>query len=136
MPTNAALTRPTDWWEDDWSAELNRHDVRYNVLAQDEPFFSLRTAAMKGPAGTAWVAVQQILAAADDQLSTKIQELLTSLQLPPSKFGVLWTALDRVRKVRATRRGSPAIAGRGQTAPSPRLALCFRLRAGRGSGGP
>ncbi len=88
------------WWEKDWNDALERHDVRFNVLAEEEPFFSLRTAAMRGTAGHAWVSVREVLNADDDRLSEIVTALLQDLGLPSAKFGHLWTRLDSVRKIR------------------------------------
>jgi hypothetical protein len=96
------LGRRPYWWEGDWNKTLDRHDVRFNVLTTEEPFFSLRTAAMKGAAATKWVSVREVLSADDDELSALIQNLLVDLDLPGGKFGTLWTRLDSVRKVRDT----------------------------------
>lgn len=96
------LGRKPYWWDDGWDEALKRNDVRFNVLAQEEPFFSLRTAAMRGDAGRAWVRVRDLLAADDEQLSGIIHQLLEALGLPTAKFGMLWTRLDSVRKVRDT----------------------------------
>lgn len=90
------------WWEKDWNETLARHDVCFNVLAETDPFFSLRTAAMKGPAGRTWVSVREVLNADDDGLSIIVSALLQDLGLPASKFGYLWTRLDSVRKIRTT----------------------------------
>lgn len=86
------------WWSEDWNDVLKRHDVRFNILAEDEPYFSLRTAAMRGDAGRRWVSVRDVLNADDEKLSALIQTLLTDLHLPSSKFGMLWTRLDAVRR--------------------------------------
>lgn len=94
------LGRKPYWWEEGWDEALRRNDVRFNVLADEEPYFSLRTAAMKGEAGRAWVPVRDVLAADDERLSEIVHELLDALDLPMAKFGTLWTRLDGVRKVR------------------------------------
>ncbi len=94
------LGRKPYWWGTDWNEQLDRHDVRFNVLAEEEPYFSLRTAAMRGESGKAWVSVRQVLAADDEELSTIVQGLLASLGLPAASFGRLWTRLDRLRNVR------------------------------------
>ncbi len=94
------LGRKPYWWEGDWNKTLGRHDVRFNVLTDEEPFFSLKTAAMKGAAATKWVSAREVLAADDDQLAEIVQGLLAGLGLPGGKFGTLWTKLDGVRKVR------------------------------------
>lgn len=88
------------WWDGEWNQMLTRHDVCFNVLAETEPFFSLRTATMKGPAGRPWVSVRDVLNADDDRLSEIVSELLKDLGLPANKFGYLWTRLDGVRRVR------------------------------------
>lgn len=93
------LGRKPYWWEGDWNKTLARHDVRFNVLTEEEPFFSLRTAAMKGAAATRWVSVREVLSAGDERLSEMVQSLLDGLELP-GKFGTLWMRLDSVRKVR------------------------------------
>jgi hypothetical protein len=94
------LGRKPYWWEGDWNKSLGRHDVRFNVMTDEEPFFSLHTAAMKGAAGIRWISVREILSADDEALSEMIQRLLGGLGLPGGKFGMLWTRLDAVRKVR------------------------------------
>lgn len=94
------LGRKPYWWEEDWNDLIKKHDIRFNVLAEDEPFFSLRTAAMKGEAEHSWVPVRNVLVADDGQLSEMVQDLVAKLGMPGSKFGMLWTRLDKVRKVR------------------------------------
>jgi len=94
------LGRKPYWWHSDWNEKLDEHDVRFDVLAEDEPYFSLRSAAMRGEAGRRWVSVRKVLAANDDQLAAMIQELLPALGLPGGKFGTLWTRLDSVRRTR------------------------------------
>jgi len=94
------LGRKPYWWEERWDEALARNDARFNVLAEEDPQFSLRTAAMKGEAGKPWVSVRDVLAANDERLSDIVHELLEALELPHSKFGMLWTRLDAVRKVR------------------------------------
>ena len=56
------------------------------------------TAAMRGDAGGPWVSARKVLWADDEALTTIVQRLLGALDLPGSKFGMLWTRLDRVRK--------------------------------------
>lgn len=92
-------TRPY-WWGEDWDDLLKRYDVRFNALSTEEPYFSLYSAAMRGPAGRAWIRVQDLLNADDDGLSGIIEALLRDLGLPGARFGLLWTRLDKVRKVR------------------------------------
>jgi hypothetical protein len=94
------LGRKPYWWSERWDEALARNDVRFNVLAEEDPFFSLRTAAMRGDAGRAWVPVRDVLAADDERLSELVHRLLGSLDLPMAKFGTLYSRLDRVRKVR------------------------------------
>jgi hypothetical protein len=94
------IGRKPYWWARDWNKLQERHDVRFNVLAEEEPFFSLRTAAMRGQAGISWISVREVLSADDDQLAEMIQDLLNQLELPGGKFGMLWTRLDAVRKIR------------------------------------
>lgn len=94
------LGRKPFWWESDWNQLLNKNDVRFNVLADEEPFFSLKTAAMKGAAGAAWLPVREILSADDEQLSTVVQDLLRTLDLPAARFGTIYSKLDRLRKIR------------------------------------
>src|SRR5918992_3093573 len=67
------LGRKPFWWESDWNQLLTKNDVRFNVLTDEEPFFSLRTAAMKGSAGLAGVSLLEIFAAADEQMSQGVQ---------------------------------------------------------------
>lgn len=94
------LGRKPFWWESDWNQLLNKNDVRFNVLADEEPFFSLKTAAMKGAAGAAWLPVRDVLTADDEQLSTVVQGLLGNLDLPAARFGTIYSKLDRLRKIR------------------------------------
>ncbi|MGH8543562.1 MAG: GmrSD restriction endonuclease domain-containing protein [Gammaproteobacteria bacterium] len=94
------LGRKPYWWGEEWNQKLARHDVRFNVLAEEEPYFSLRTAAMRGDVGNPWVSVRELLSADDETLSVIVQRLLQALAMPQSKFGMLWTRLDSVRKVR------------------------------------
>lgn len=94
------MGRKPFWWPEEWNRILNRHDVRFNVLTEEEPYFSLRSAAMRGDAAKTWVSVREILSADDEKLSELVQKLLAALNLPPSKFGMLWTRLDAVRRVR------------------------------------
>lgn len=94
------LGRKPYWWEERWDEELSRHDVRFNVLAEEEPHFSLWTAAMRGEAGKAWVPVREVLLADDERLTGIVHGLLEDLGLPMRAFGTLWTRLDAVRKVR------------------------------------
>lgn len=94
------MGRKPFWWPEEWNRILKRHDVRFNVLTEEEPYFSLRTASMRGDAGKTWVSVREILSADDEKLSAFIQKLLAALDLPQSKFGILWTRLDAVRRVR------------------------------------
>jgi hypothetical protein len=93
------LGRKPYWWEGQWNETIGRHDIRFDVLAEDEPFFSLRTAAMKGAAARRWVSVREVLDADDDQLAEAINKLLGDLELPAGKFGTLWTRLSRVRGI-------------------------------------
>jgi len=88
------------WWLQDWDELVRRNDVRFNALATEDPFFSLHTAAMRGPAGRAWLPVRDVLNADDDGLSAIVEALLRDLGLPGAKFGVLWTRLDKVRMIR------------------------------------
>lgn len=88
------------WWDEGWGDALQRHDLRFNVLAEDEPFFSLQSAAMRGPAGRPWVPVREVLTADDERLGEMVTRLLEDLGLPGSKFGMLWPRLDRVRQIR------------------------------------
>jgi hypothetical protein len=90
------------WWVEDWNDALQRHDVRFDVLADADPYFSLKTAAMRGPGGSRWVPVRQILNADDETLTHLIQDLLQQLGLPQPRFGGLWTRLDTVRRLRDT----------------------------------
>ncbi len=94
------LGRKPYWWGEGWDNALARNDVRFNVLAEEEPYFSLRTAAMRGEAGRAWVSVRDVLVADDERLSEIVHGLLGALDLPTARFGMLWTRLDQVRKVR------------------------------------
>jgi len=94
------LGRKPYWWEGEWNSTIDRHDVRFDVMAEDEPYFSLRSAAMKGAAGRRWVSVRMVLEADDDKLAALVNQLLSDLQLPLGKFGMLWTRLDGVRRVR------------------------------------
>ncbi len=94
------LGRKPYWWEGEWNEYLDRNDVRFNVLAEEEPYFSLRTAAMNRGSGRAWVPVRDVLAADDEGLSVIVHGLLESLDLPMLNFGKLWTRLDNLRKVR------------------------------------
>jgi hypothetical protein len=95
------LGRKPYWWHsDDWNEKIDDHDVRFDVLAEEEPHFSLRSAAMRGDAGRRWVSVREALAADDDALAGMIQELLSKLKLPGGKFGMLWSRLDAVRRIR------------------------------------
>lgn len=88
------------WWEKDWNEALSHHDVRFNILAEGEPYFSLRTAAMRGAGEHAWVSVREILNADDNRLSEIVTNILQVLGLPSNKFGQLWMRLDSVRKIR------------------------------------
>ena len=94
------LGRKPFWWESDWNQLLKKNDVRFNVLTEQEPFFSLRTAAMKGSAGLAWIPVRMILAADDEQLSLRVQRLIEDVALPAARFGTIYSRLDRLRKIR------------------------------------
>jgi hypothetical protein len=94
------LGRKPYWWDADWNKALEHHDVRFNVLAEDEPFFSLKSAAMKGQAAIPWVSVRKVLNADDDALADLIQGLIEGLDLPQKSYGTFWTKLDAVRKVR------------------------------------
>jgi hypothetical protein len=96
----ALFGRKPYWWIEGWNETLKRHDVRFNVVADEDPYFSLHSAAMRGPAGRSWVPVREILNSDDDALAKIVQELLHALQLPGGRFGALWTRLDGVRRVR------------------------------------
>lgn len=96
----ALFDRKPYWWAEGWDELRRRHDVRFNVRAEEEPYFSLATAAMRGEAGRSWVPVRDILNANDERLARLIESLVADLGLPGASFGKLWTRLDRVRKIR------------------------------------
>ncbi len=87
------------WWDSGWNDVVDRHDIRFNVLADEEPFFQLASGVLKK--APEWVKVRSVLVADDDALAAIVQQLLDALQLPPSMFGKLYMRLERVRQIRA-----------------------------------
>lgn len=87
------------WWDSEWNKVVERHDLRFNVLADEEPQFQLASSVMKKQ--PQWVAVRSVLNADDDELANIIQKLLEELELPAGQFGKLYTRLDKVRQIRS-----------------------------------
>jgi len=87
------------WWRTDWNDVLDRHDIRYNVLADEAPYFQLASSAIKDD--PKWVDVRKVLNAGDEELSELAQQVVAHLSLAPSAFGKLYSKLDRVRRVRS-----------------------------------
>jgi hypothetical protein len=54
------------WWGSDWNDVLDRHDIRYNVLADEAPYFQLASSAIKDD--PKWVDVRKVLNAGDEEL--------------------------------------------------------------------
>ncbi|HLH71489.1 MAG TPA: DUF262 domain-containing protein [Candidatus Dormibacteraeota bacterium] len=94
------MGRKPYFFGDDWNGMLERHDVRFDVLAEEDPYFSLRSAAMKGVSGRRWVSVREILTADDERLTTLINDIIDAYGMPPAKFGLLWQRLSKVRQIR------------------------------------
>ena len=87
------------WWGTDWNDVLDRHDIRYNVLADEAPYFQLASNAVKND--PKWVNVRKVLNADDEELSELAQQVVIGLSLAPSAFGKLYSKLDRLRRVRS-----------------------------------
>jgi hypothetical protein len=84
----------------DWSEALKDHDVRFNPFQTTEPYFVLASAVIRRDPNSDWVPVREILNADDERLSEIVDRLRAKHQLPTVKFPFLWSALDRIRKVR------------------------------------
>jgi hypothetical protein len=83
------------WWDGDWNRVLDHHDIRYNVLAEEGPFFQLASSVIKRQ--PEWVKVRPVLNGSDDELSDLAQDLATAIDLP---FGRIYSKLDRIRSIR------------------------------------
>ncbi len=77
---------------------LARHDIRYNVVAEEGPFFQLASSVTQND--PQWVPALKVLNASDEQLSELVQAVVADLGLPPSAFGKFYSKLDRLRQIK------------------------------------
>jgi len=86
------------WWGGEWNKMVERHDLRFNVMAEEDPYFQLASGVMKKQ--PEWVEVRTVLNAGDDALAAMVQKLIGQLEVGPGDFGKLYTRLNRVRQIR------------------------------------
>lgn len=96
------------WWPDaeSWEKAMRRYDIRFDVEANEEPYFKVADAAIRKTKAHRWIRLSDLL-----QLDTnkaddlkKVQELAKNIKLDGLCGSMdameVYTRLDRVRKIR------------------------------------
>lgn len=96
------------WWPDaeSWEKAIRRYDIRFDVEANEEPYFKVADAAIRKTKAHRWIRLSDLLQLDTNQPddSQKLQALAKTIKLEGlcGSMDVMevYTRLDRVRKIR------------------------------------
>ena len=96
------------WWAaaDDWNKTVTKYDIRFDVNANESPYFMTANAAIRKASRTRYIPVWELLVldAEKEKDQKKLQELAKRVKSEDLCHGMdameVYTRLDRIRKIR------------------------------------
>lgn len=96
------------WWPDaeSWEKAMKRYDIRFDVEANEQPFFKVADAAIRKTKAHRWIRLSELLQLDTNRIndSQKLQELAKTIKLEGLGGSMdameMYARLDRVRKIR------------------------------------